>query len=114
MWEGTFLGRPVIVKQRFSKKYRHPQLDAKLTVARLKQAGRGWGSTPQCRLPACSAVLGSSRTQCYQHYVQRDQRKWRHAPRLPTLQEARSMMRARKLGVHTPGAPGRSSSSSRI
>ncbi|KAL4425794.1 hypothetical protein ABPG75_009810 [Micractinium tetrahymenae] len=53
VWEGQFLGRAAIVKQRFSKKYRHPQLDAKLTVSRLKQ-------------------------------------------------EVRSMMRARKLGVHTP------------
>ena len=33
-----FLGRPTIVKQRFSKKYRHPTLDAKLTLLRLKQA----------------------------------------------------------------------------
>ncbi|PSC76037.1 TP53-regulating kinase isoform B [Micractinium conductrix] len=53
VWEGSFLGRSAIVKQRFSKKYRHPQLDAKLTVSRLKG-------------------------------------------------EVRSMMRARKLGVHTP------------
>ncbi|KAL4445801.1 hypothetical protein ABPG77_009000 [Micractinium sp. CCAP 211/92] len=53
VWEGRFLGRPAIVKQRFNKKYRHPQLDAKLTVSRLKQ-------------------------------------------------EVRSIMRARKLGVHTP------------
>ena len=36
VWEGSFLGRSAIVKQRFSKKYRHPQLDAKLTVSRLK------------------------------------------------------------------------------
>lgn len=41
VWEGTFLARPAIVKQRFSKKYRHPQLDAKLTVSRLKQEVRG-------------------------------------------------------------------------
>jgi len=34
-----FLGRPTIIKQRFSKKYRHPALDAKLTSLRLKQAG---------------------------------------------------------------------------
>lgn len=36
VWEGTFLSRPAIIKQRFSKKYRHPQLDVKLTAARLK------------------------------------------------------------------------------
>ena len=32
-----FLGRSTIVKQRFSKQYRHPALDAKLTSLRLKQ-----------------------------------------------------------------------------
>ncbi len=36
VWEGVFLGRPAVIKQRFSKKYRHPTLDAKLTVQRLK------------------------------------------------------------------------------
>ncbi|PRW58873.1 EKC KEOPS complex subunit bud32-like isoform X1 [Chlorella sorokiniana] len=53
VWEGTFLSRPAIIKQRFSKKYRHPQLDGKLTASRLKS-------------------------------------------------EVRSMLKARKLGVHTP------------
>eukprot|EP00884_Botryococcus_braunii_P013574 jgi/Botrbrau1/22217/Bobra.168_1s0048.1 len=36
VFEGTFLGRPTILKQRFNKKYRHPYLDAKLTTSRLK------------------------------------------------------------------------------
>ena len=54
VWEGSFLGLPTIVKQRFSKRYRHPSLDAKLTAQRLRQ-------------------------------------------------EARAVMRARKLGVLTPG-----------
>ena len=38
VWEGQFLGKPVIIKQRFSKQYRHPVLDSKLTVGRLNQA----------------------------------------------------------------------------
>lgn len=33
------MGKVVIVKQRFSKQYRHPVLDSKLTVGRLNQAG---------------------------------------------------------------------------
>ncbi|KAJ2823446.1 serine/threonine-protein kinase bud32 [Coemansia sp. 'formosensis'] len=33
-------GRPVIAKQRFSKSYRHPDLDAKLTRGRLNQEAR--------------------------------------------------------------------------
>lgn len=40
VWEGQFLGRPVIMKQRFSKQYRHPVLDTKLTVGRLNQASK--------------------------------------------------------------------------
>lgn len=37
VWEGVYLGRPVVLKQRFSKHYRHPALDARLTQARLRQ-----------------------------------------------------------------------------
>ncbi|KAJ2333217.1 serine/threonine-protein kinase bud32 [Coemansia sp. RSA 2681] len=33
-------GRPVVAKQRFSKSYRHPDLDAKLTRGRLNQEAR--------------------------------------------------------------------------
>lgn len=40
VWETTFCGRSCIVKQRFSKKYRHPALDKKLTATRLKQEAR--------------------------------------------------------------------------
>ena len=31
----TFLQRPAIAKQRFTKRYRHPELDARLTKSRL-------------------------------------------------------------------------------
>lgn len=41
LWEAQLAGRPAIVKQRFSKQYRHPTLDRKLTAARLKQEVRG-------------------------------------------------------------------------
>lgn len=40
VWQGQFLGKPVIMKQRFSKQYRHPVLDTKLTVGRLNQEVR--------------------------------------------------------------------------
>ncbi|KAL5977501.1 hypothetical protein ACLOJK_021848 [Asimina triloba] len=35
VFESSFLGRRSIVKERFSKKYRHPLLDSKLTLKRL-------------------------------------------------------------------------------
>lgn len=38
VYDGQFLGKPAIIKQRFSKKYRHSSLDIKLTQLRFKQA----------------------------------------------------------------------------
>lgn len=35
VFESNFVGRRSIVKERFSKKYRHPTLDSKLTLKRL-------------------------------------------------------------------------------
>ena len=43
VYEGLFLGRPAIIKQRFSKKYRHATLDSKLTQLRFKQVGTEFG-----------------------------------------------------------------------
>ncbi|KAK9134464.1 hypothetical protein Syun_013794 [Stephania yunnanensis] len=40
VFESTFVGRKSIVKERFSKKYRHPTLDSKLTVKRLNAEAR--------------------------------------------------------------------------
>lgn len=39
VYEGTFCGRAVIVKERFPKSYRHPVLDEKLTKKRLVAVG---------------------------------------------------------------------------
>ena len=32
LYQGTFLGHSAVVKERFPKKYRHPQLDKQLTM----------------------------------------------------------------------------------
>ena len=37
---GNYLGQPAVVKERFSKKYRHPDLDVKLTKERVKAEAR--------------------------------------------------------------------------
>lgn len=39
VFESAFVGRRSIVKERFSKKYRHPTLDSKLTLKRLNAVG---------------------------------------------------------------------------
>ena len=40
LYTGTFLGREVVVKERFSKKYRHPALDTQLTRDRHRAEAR--------------------------------------------------------------------------
>ncbi|KAL8029066.1 hypothetical protein ABFX02_14G204600 [Erythranthe guttata] len=40
VFESTFVGKRSVVKERFSKKYRHPSLDTKLTVKRLNAEAR--------------------------------------------------------------------------
>ncbi|KAH9618564.1 hypothetical protein KSS87_006332 [Heliosperma pusillum] len=40
VFESVFVGRRCIIKERFSKKYRHPSLDSKLTLKRLNAEAR--------------------------------------------------------------------------
>ncbi|KAL3518850.1 hypothetical protein ACH5RR_021439, partial [Cinchona calisaya] len=40
VFESIFVGRRSIIKERFSKKYRHPSLDSKLTLKRLNAEAR--------------------------------------------------------------------------
>ncbi|KAF3597004.1 hypothetical protein DY000_02025991, partial [Brassica cretica] len=55
VFESTFVGRRSIVKERFSKKYRHPILDAKLTLKRLNAEARCM--TKARKLGVCTPVL---------------------------------------------------------
>ncbi|CAN1233136.1 EKC/KEOPS complex subunit bud32 [Linum perenne] len=40
VFESNFVGKRCVIKERFSKKYRHPTLDAKLTLKRLNAEAR--------------------------------------------------------------------------
>ncbi|XWS46859.1 hypothetical protein CRYUN_Cryun14cG0104200 [Craigia yunnanensis] len=40
VFESIFVGKRSIIKERFSKKYRHPSLDSKLTLKRLNAEAR--------------------------------------------------------------------------
>ncbi|KAB0791489.1 hypothetical protein PPYR_03289 [Photinus pyralis] len=40
IYKGVYLGKPTLVKQRFEKKYRHPDLDSTLTKERIKAESR--------------------------------------------------------------------------
>ena len=74
------MSRDAVIKQRFSKQYRHPVLDAKLTVGRLNQVC--------CRPVLCK----KSSTDMW----------WSSCLWFPHSQEVRSMLRARKAGILTP------------
>ena len=75
----TFLQRPAVAKQRFAKRYRHPDLDARLTKTRLLGVRARRATRPAS---VCARV--------------------RRAADRATPQEARSLLKARKLGVATP------------
>ncbi|KAK4273105.1 hypothetical protein QN277_021567 [Acacia crassicarpa] len=55
VFESDFVGRRSVVKERFSKKYRHPILDSKLTLKRLNAEARCM--TKARRLGVCTPVL---------------------------------------------------------
>lgn len=55
VFESSFVGRRSIIKERFSKKYRHPTLDSKLTLKRLNAEARCM--TKARRLGVCTPVL---------------------------------------------------------
>ncbi|XP_014216140.1 TP53-regulating kinase [Copidosoma floridanum] len=40
LYKSTYLGKPVIIKERFEKKYRHADLDVRLTKERIKAEAR--------------------------------------------------------------------------
>lgn len=84
IWEGIYLGRPTIIKQRFSKKYRHALLDSKLTLSRLKQVNVAPSKPSSC--------------QCYILITTFPLLTRKSSFR----QEVRSILKARKLGVATP------------
>lgn len=54
VYRGTFLGRPVIIKERFPKLYRHPEVDEKLTRRRTTQEVR---SILRCRRAGINAPV---------------------------------------------------------
>ena len=71
----TFLDNQTIIKQRFAKRYRHPELDSKITRTRLTGVR---SANPLLPLLAVAAQG------------------------FPLLQEARALLKARKLGVAVP------------
>ncbi|KAJ3436541.1 o-sialoglycoprotein endopeptidase [Anaeramoeba flamelloides] len=103
IYRTTFLGKPVIVKQRFKKKYRHPQLDSRLITRRLVQEARSLVKARKCGVltPILYQVdvfnhslimedLGKS-TVMLKHYLNNNQQK-QAAPLLKEFGELISKM----------------------
>jgi len=84
IYQTTYFGQPCLVKERFSKRYRHPDLDAKLTSHRVLQVGFKSSSaiitrTPQQQLThyyhntggPCHHPLSRNRHSCACHLLRR-------------------------------------------
>jgi hypothetical protein len=54
LYEGNYLGRPTIVKERFKKSYRHADLDNHLTKERMKSEAR---AVLRCKLAGIYFLL---------------------------------------------------------
>uniref|UniRef100_A0A1E1XDE6 non-specific serine/threonine protein kinase n=1 Tax=Amblyomma aureolatum TaxID=187763 RepID=A0A1E1XDE6_9ACAR len=51
VYKGTYFGRAAIFKERFVKKYRHPHLDRRLSVERLRAEARALRKTRMAGVP---------------------------------------------------------------
>lgn len=51
VYKGTYLGKPAIFKERFEKKYRHPDLDRLLTLERMRAEARALRKTRAAGVP---------------------------------------------------------------
>ncbi|KAF6211204.1 hypothetical protein GE061_014319 [Apolygus lucorum] len=64
IYKGTFLGRPVVVKERFRKTYRHPDLDETISKERLKAEARGILRCKALGVPAPAVYYVDPDTKC--------------------------------------------------
>ena len=49
LYRCTYLGRDAVIKERFAKSYRHPELDARLTKDRIRNEFRAIAKCQQVR-----------------------------------------------------------------
>ena len=62
LYTGSFLGQEVVIKERFSKKYRHPELDTQLTRDRHKAEARSLLKCKQVGVRAPTMFLCDNNT----------------------------------------------------
>jgi hypothetical protein len=107
VYKTAFCGRPCIVKERFSKKYRHEQLDAMLTKRRLYQVCTSLASYSTS--PVCLVSGGTSHCDSIPAARSRFRRCVPLLPRSSALswlppqpQEARGIVKCSRSGVLAP------------
>ncbi|CAH1268872.1 TP53RK [Branchiostoma lanceolatum] len=64
LYRGTFLGRPTVLKERFSKKYRHPRLDEKLTTKRTQGEARTVARARKAGIPTPCIYFVNYQSNC--------------------------------------------------
>ena len=62
LYTGSFLGQEAVIKERFSKKYRHPELDTQLTRDRHKAEARSLLKCKQVGVKAPTMFLCDNNT----------------------------------------------------
>ncbi|EFO93571.1 hypothetical protein CRE_02618 [Caenorhabditis remanei] len=72
-----YLGREAVVKERFSKGYRHPTLDTRLNKARTKQEVRGmWKARELGIITPTVYFIDSEKNQLIMEYIRGPTAKW--------------------------------------
>lgn len=61
---GTFLNKPAILKERFSKKYRHPELDKLLTSERIRAEVRALNKCHEIGIKCPTIYFADLQTRC--------------------------------------------------
>ncbi|XP_043493112.1 EKC/KEOPS complex subunit TP53RK [Polistes fuscatus] len=71
LYKGTYLGKPTIVKERFVKGYRHPDLDKRLTKDRIKAEARAIIRAKSAGVPTPALYLVNlDRRSIYMEYME--------------------------------------------
>eukprot|EP00054_Salpingoeca_dolichothecata_P011984 m.66422 g.66422 ORF g.66422 m.66422 type:complete len:219 (+) comp19720_c0_seq2:47-703(+) len=68
LFKTTFLDRPCMIKERFPKQYRHPELDKKLTARRIAQESRSIIRCREAGIP-CPTLFYFDLSRIYMEYI---------------------------------------------
>ncbi|XP_076763884.1 TP53 regulating kinase [Xylocopa sonorina] len=71
IYKGIYLGKPTLIKERFEKKYRHAELDTRLTKDRIKAECRAIIRAKVAGVPTPAIYLANLERRCiYMEYIE--------------------------------------------